>query len=164
MPIDAGFGGHSAPPPAPDAIGGGTYTDPSTNITYVGADDSMNPYYQFGARRLIPNTMALILKDAYEYEIRLPEEFGTFHAMTRPSSSVRRMIGKELIVRGGSIPGSNDVITIWPSFILDLGDGNFAVTIGVRIDLGNDVPGTGALAGGGDLPAFTFQQCRRGPD
>ncbi len=118
-------------------------------ITYVGADDLMNPRYGLGERRLIPETMALILKDAYGYTINHPADwpigvpansgvgaYGTsFYAMLRRSDG-------QLLIRGGA---GDDVITV-----STIGSGLL-----VSVDIGNDVAGTGSLPGAGNLPAFS---------
>jgi len=131
VPVDSGFGSHSA-------TVGSSYlrVTPLSVRQYVGADDLMNPYYQFGKRELIPNTMALILQDAYGYRINLPQKFATFYTVLNESTG-------ELRVRG--IDASNDVITVTAAE-------NF--TLRVSVDIGSDVPATGSLPGAGNLPPF----------
>ncbi|MCA9264081.1 MAG: hypothetical protein KDA60_09550, partial [Planctomycetales bacterium] len=145
-PTDAGFPAHSAPPGTRFTTAGGT--------TYLGADDLMNPIYTRGQRWLIPDTTALMLQDAYGYQIRLPQTMATYYALREPLPAALGP-GNQLHVRGGTAAGSNDVITVWPSFILDHGGGNYEVTVGVTVDVGSDVPGTGYRAGNGNLPGFT---------
>jgi hypothetical protein len=126
-PSDFGYGHHSAP-------AGATWTAPDGTI-YSGANDLMNPILNVGERRLIPNTLALILQDAYGYQIELPQTFATFYAV------LNRTTG-QLRVRG--VDGSNDVITV----------SRQGLGIRVSVDIGNDVPATGTLPGAGNLPAF----------
>lgn len=99
-----------------------------------GADDLMNDLMidspGFG-RRLIPNTVAFMLQDAYGYEIVPPDAFGTFYSGTFIESS------GELIVRGRTDSGagsSNDTILIRRQ-----GD-----EVEITVTIGNDVPGTGS--------------------
>ena len=135
--LDSGGGGqafsdavHTAAAGASASLGG---------TSFLGANDLMNPYGS-GGRTLIPNTLALMLRDAYGYSIRLPERFGTFHSTEDRTTD-------ELLVRGGN-GTSNDQITLSlePNGLLT-----------VDVDLGNDVPGTGTLPGAGNLPAFRSQ-------
>ncbi len=109
----------------------------------------MNPTFGFGERRLIPQTLALMLQDAYGYTIRPPADWPerpvsnsgvgaygmNFYAMLNQSNG-------QLIVRGGS---GNDVINI---------TSNGTTNLTVSVDLGNDIAGTGSLPGAGNLPAF----------
>ncbi len=115
-----------------DALANFTYN--STN--YRGVTDLMNPFYSGSQRKLIPDTMALMLQDGYGYTMEIPQRFGTFHAMLNHTTG-------ELLIRGGG-GSSADMIELYTL-------GNDLV---VNVDLGNDVPGTGALPGAGDLPAF----------
>jgi hypothetical protein len=48
-------------------------------VTYLGSDDLMTPYYSNNQRRLISDTDAWMLADAYGYSITLPSTFGTFY-------------------------------------------------------------------------------------
>ena len=139
-PSDFGFGIHSA---------FANTTTSATGTTFVGANDLMNPIFGFGERRLIPQTLALMLQDAYGYTIRPPADWPerpvtnsgvgvygmNFYAMLNRSNG-------QLIVRGG---GGNDVINITT---------NGTTNLTVSIDLGEDVAGTGSLPGAGNLPAF----------
>ncbi|MBN2475473.1 MAG: hypothetical protein JXB62_12755 [Pirellulales bacterium] len=107
---------------------------------YFGALDLMTWFTPWtGRRRLIPDTLALILKDSYGYTVELPQKFGTFHAMLNETTG-------QLRIRGGN-DVSDDQITIDS-------DGSKVL---VSVDLGNDVPGTGALPGAEDLPAFVSE-------
>jgi hypothetical protein len=126
-PFDAGIGWHSAPPGASVTVNG---------TTYSGVDELMTAYYTNSQRRLISDPMALMLKDAYGYTVNLPSSFGTYYAVLEQSTG-------RVLVRGGS-NSSNDTIIVSTS----------GTNLVVSVDLGNDIPGTGALAGPGDLPAF----------
>ena len=112
--------------------------------TYIGAQDQGNAVYETGRRYLMNDTFALMFKDAYNYATVNPAQFGTFYS-NRDSST------KVVTVRGGDFAAgqsnSNDFISITRS-----GD-----TIFVSVDAGKDIPGTGALSGPGDLPAFVTQ-------
>src|SRR4029450_1341442 len=93
---------------------------------------------------LVNKTFSLMFKDAYGYSSTDPAASGTFYSNLDQTS-------KHLTVRGGDFaPGqgnSNDNITISRS----------GSTIAVSVDAGNDVPGTGALPGAGNLPAWVSQ-------
>ncbi len=120
---------HTAGPSAPITIGADVFR---------GAQDVGNALYETGRRYLPADTMRLMFKDAYAYTTLNPAQFGTFHATLGA--------GGQLRVRGAE-GVSDDRVTISSS----------GATITVSVDLGNDVPGTGALAGAGDLPAFVSQ-------
>ncbi|MGI9430269.1 MAG: hypothetical protein ACR2NM_16530, partial [Bythopirellula sp.] len=117
---------------------GGTDNDGITfgGVTVYGSTDTMiGTGITTDQRILLSNKTALVLQDAYGYDIALPEQFGTFYAVVDESTG-------ELMVRGGAddtmIDGvnqgdSDDTITITR-------DGN---TIAVSVDVGVDVPGTG---------------------
>jgi len=126
-PTDSGAGIHAAPAGVSVPVGA---------ATYLGADELMNAYYNNGERRLISNTTALILKDAFGYSINLPEQFGTYYTVLNQTTG-------QLQVRGGS-GASSDKINI------SVNSSNLIVSV----DLGNDLPGTGSLPGAGNLPAF----------
>ena len=137
---DSSFGSHSA-------AAGQTVT--SNGITYVGADDLMNPRYAVGQRRIIPETMALILQDAYGYTINDPANWPNL-AVTNSGvgaygtsfyAALRRSDGR-LLIRGGV---GADVITV----------SSVGSSLLVTVDIGNDVAGTGSLPGTGNLPAFS---------
>jgi hypothetical protein len=98
--------------------------------TLSGAEDLMNPTYSYSMRTLLPNTMALILKDAYGYEILPPETFGTYY-----SGTLNQTTG-ELVINGGSDSGvgSNDTISIRRS-------GHQMI---VTQTVGEVIPGTGS--------------------
>ena len=100
-----------------------------------GADDAGNAAYEFGRRYLVPQTVALMFQDAYGYTIR-PER-DHFHSDLNETTGV-------LTIRGGA-GTSNDTISI-DRFV----DRFFRVSV----DVGADVPGTGALPGAGNLPAY----------
>jgi hypothetical protein len=120
---------HSAGPGVPVFFGG---------QFYLGAEDTGNAGYELSRRYLVPNTMALILQDAYGYDITPPERFGTFYSTLNETTG-------ELLVRDG--PGvDEDVIRIKQT-----PDGRIIVSVNEA----NDVPGTGPLPGAGNLDAFT---------
>src|SRR5687768_1512400 len=109
---------------------------PFQGDTYVGSQDIGNAIYEFG-RRYVPNlAFSLMFKDAFGYSTQNPAQFGTFYQFRNPTTN-------QLTVRGGT-GASGDRITISL-------DGS---TLSVGVDPIADVPGTGALAGAGDLPAF----------
>jgi hypothetical protein len=105
--------------------------------TYIGAQDIGNAVYEFSRRYIPGNTFALMFKDAFSYSTQDPAKFGTFYSTLSNS---------QVLVRGGS-GGSADKITISTS----------GSTLTVSVDVGNDVAGTGALPGNGDLPAFVTE-------
>jgi len=109
---------------------------------WQGSEDAGNASYA-GGQRILPSwAMAHVLRDAYGYSIIDPEAFGTFYANLNRTTGV-------LTVRGGDAhsgsPISNDQI-----FISTNGS-----TITVSVDVPVDVPGTQALSGAGDFPAWT---------
>jgi hypothetical protein len=106
---------------------------------YIGTNDIGNAVYEFG-RRYIPSLpFSLMFKDAYGYSSVDPSIYGTMYA------SLNQTTG-QLLVRGGS-SSSADNISV--SFA------NGKVT--VSVDVGNDVAGSGALPGPGNLPAFVSE-------
>jgi hypothetical protein len=106
-------------------------------ITYFGAEDTDNASYDVGRRYLPTYLDALVLKDAYGYDVNPPTDH-TFHTLLDPATG-------NLLIRGAEpgegiyAPGtpSNDVITVET----DSSDGPTAYVVTVR--LGNPVPGTG---------------------
>lgn len=128
--FDSGFGDfglavHSAGPSAPVTIGG---------TVYRGAEDAGNAVYELGRRYLIPDTVALMLGDAFGYTVAAAQTRPTFHAMLDASTG-------RLLIRGGSGADAIELTQVGAS-------------LRVSVDLGADVPGTGALPGAGDLPAY----------
>jgi hypothetical protein len=106
---------------------------------YWGAQDQGNAVYEFGRRYLINNTFALMFKDAYQYDSVDPARWGTYYSTINSTTGV-------VTVRGGAGASADKVnISLAGS------------TLTVSVDVGTDVPGTGALAGNGDLPAFVSQ-------
>jgi hypothetical protein len=103
---------------------------------YDGCYSLMNWFYVDSARRTIDDTTLLMLKDAYGYTINLPQKFGTYHALLNRSNG-------ELLVRGDS--GISD-----DTIVID----RYSDRLRVSVDLGIDVPATGALPGNQNLPAF----------
>lgn len=132
---DFGVAVHSA------GVGGQNQPVNFAGQQYLGAEDTGNAIYEPGRRYLIPNTMRLMLEDAYGYDTVNPITFGTFY------SALNRATG-ELLVRGGA-GTSADTITIDH---FDPGAGGQRLR--VSVDIGNDVPGTGPFSGAQNLPAF----------
>ena len=109
------------------------------NVNWRGAADLGNAGLAQGARFLIPDTLSLMYRDAYGYTTTNANVRPTFHAVHDP-------VARTLLIRGGAAGSdSDDVITIARSGSM----------VSVSVDVGNDVPGTGALAGTGNLPAYT---------
>ncbi len=111
-----------------------------TNINFDaknwrGAVDVGNAF-GFGGRAIPGFTMAHMLADAYGYSILEPAQFGTYYAVLNQTTG-------NLLVRGAE-GVSNDQIRV------SIG----VSTLSVSVDVGFDVPGTGALSGLGNLPAF----------
>lgn len=104
---------------------------------WVGVDDDSNAFFN-GSERVLPSfVVSRILGDAYGYSIIDPATFATTHTVLNQSTGV-------LTVRGGQSATSSDVI------VLDVDGGDLVVTV----DVGDDVAGSGALAGAGNLPAY----------
>ena len=116
---------------------------PGANINFngtnwIGAHDIGNPFYEFGRRYMVNKTFQLMFKDAYGYSTTEIGNWGTFYSSPfETGSGIVR-------VRGGT-GTSADNIQIFRSA------GN---TLTVAVDVGNDVAGTGALPGAGNLPAW----------
>jgi hypothetical protein len=91
---------------------------------FQGGVDSGNPVLEDSARTLPSNLLALLLHDAYGYDIEEPEQFGTFYA------SFDSMGG--LTVRGGA-GSSVDVVTI----------SLWGLDQVVSVDVNPDPPGVG---------------------
>lgn len=109
------------------------------SINWRGAEDLGNATgAPMGTRYLIPDTLALMYRDAYTFVTMNPSERPTFYAVYSEDTQT-------LLVRGGT-GASDDAITI----------SRVGSQLRVSVDVGNDVPGTGALPGVGNLPAFTF--------
>lgn len=105
-------------------------------VNYRGAEDGGNA--AGNNERTLPSwTVAQILADAYGYTIVDPEMFGTMHASLNTSNGV-------LTIRGSSSATSSDLI------ILNQ-DGSDVL---VSVDIGEDVAGTGPLAGAGNIDAY----------
>jgi hypothetical protein len=126
---------HSA---SPADFSGNPITINFAGRTWQGSASAGNA--RVNASRMIPDfAMAHVLADAYGYSIREPWEFDTFHYVLNRDTG-------ELLIRGGRAnTSSDDVITI----------GRSGSDITLSVDVGADVPGTGALPGPGNLPAFT---------
>jgi len=132
-PTDFGGPVHSAPPGATANVAG---------VTYVGADDLMNPVYFRDNRHLIPDTVAWILQDAYGYTIATPQQFGTIYTTLNTSNDQLRIVGG--YYNSDDEKHSDDVIHV----TVDGGD------LVVSVNIGNDIPGTGRFPDKQDLPAF----------
>jgi hypothetical protein len=108
------------------------------NLNWRGTHDIGNAFYEGSRRYLVNNAFALMFKDAYGYLVNNPARDGTFYSVLNQTTG-------QVTVRGGA-GNSADNIQIFRS------SGN---TLTVAVDLGDDIPGTGALPGAGNLPAFT---------
>jgi hypothetical protein len=111
---------------------------------YYGTEDQGRANYAEGQRYLVNQVASLMFKDAYGYSSVNPAQWGTTYSILDQTT-------RTVLVRGGDFANgqanSNDRILITRS-------GN---TISVSVDCGNDVPGSGALPGVGDLPAWVTQ-------
>ncbi len=105
-------------------------------LQLVGNDDPGNAVYSFGQRTLVNDVLALLFKDAYGYQITLPQTFGTTYAIMDEANS-------NLIIRGG-LSNSNDVINV----------SREGSDIVVSVNVGNDVAGTGPRGDAVDQGAF----------
>jgi hypothetical protein len=95
-----------------------------------GADDLMIPGPNWSERYLIPDYVALMLHDAYNYTIVSPADVPTFYAGLDQTSNVGN-----LLIRGGdSLDG--DIIT------LSTHSANGVTFIDVSVTIGDPVPGT----------------------
>lgn len=104
---------------------------------WVGIDDDSNAIFN-GAERVLPSfVVARILADAYGYSIVDPATFATAHTVLNQSTGA-------LTIRGGQSATSSDVI------IIDTSGSDLVITV----DVGDDVAGSGALSGAGNLPAY----------
>jgi hypothetical protein len=104
--------------------------------TYVGAQDHGNAVYEFSRRYTVNKVFSLMYRDAFGYGTENPAKWGTFYSVLNETSKV-------VTVRGGT-GTNNDTISITRT-------GN---TVFVSVDPTVDVPGTGELAGAGNLPAW----------
>lgn len=106
-------------------------------VAWYGTDDSGNAVYD--QARYLPNEVVLrMLSDAYGYSIVDPTTLPSFHAQLDISTG-------RLTVRGRD--ASNDIISVM----------QVGTKLRVSVDLGADVPGSGALPGAGDLPAYVSE-------
>src|SRR5262245_11849736 len=93
----------------------------------VGADDSGNALFEGSGRYLAPNLLGLMFHDVFNFDINMPEDFGTYYSTLNKSNG-------NVLVRGGDDNDlSNDVINVTRS----------GGEIAVSVDVGNDVPATG---------------------
>jgi hypothetical protein len=116
---------------------GGTANINFLGRNWRGTDDPGNAFY--ASERTLPSWVtAHILADAYGYSIENPAKFGTMHAVLSHSTG-------QLRIRG--LDNSDDVINVR----------NESGRLVVSVDLGNDVPGTGADPGPGNLPAWVSE-------
>lgn len=104
---------------------------------YLGSQDQGNAMYEFGRRYMVNYAFALMFKDAYGYASVNPAQFST-----GTMYSSRNQTTNNVLVRGTA--GVTDNVSITRS-----GD-----TITISVDPASDAPGTGALPGAGDLPAW----------
>ncbi len=119
------------------AAAGATYTDPKTGIVYSGIDDLMTPYYSSGQRRIVSESDADVLRDAYGYSVNDPAQvLGTFYAVLDETGT--------LTVRGRQDAPSNDTIS------LSTANGNTVIT---AVTLGTPVPGLPLVSGVFQFPA-----------
>ena len=93
----------------------------------VGADDSGNALFEGSGRYLAPNVLGLMFHDIFNFDINMPEDFGTFY------STLNKATGNVLVRGGDDNDLSNDTINVTRS----------GGEIAVSVDVGNDVPGTG---------------------
>jgi hypothetical protein len=103
--------------------------------TVFGAEDNGNALFETGRRYLVSNRTALVLQDAYDYNIVMPETFGTFYAVLDETTGL-------LTIRGGADNTLINNVNQGPSSdnITITRDGDNIV---VSVDVGVDVPGTG---------------------
>jgi hypothetical protein len=134
---NAGPGG-SAFPGAVHSAGPGVTVN-FGGFSYQGAQDIGNAIYELGRRYLVNNVFSLMFRDAYDYGSVNPDQFATMYA------NLNRTTGA-LLVRGG-LGTSADEITV----------SRAGSTITVSVNVGSDIPGTGALPGAGNLPAFVTE-------
>jgi hypothetical protein len=114
-------------------------SEPGNSVTfggvqYIGAQDQGNAIYEQNRRYMVNNTFALMFKDSYNFASVDPAQFGTMYV-------VRNATTGAVTVRGS---GGVDTISISQT----------GSTITLSVDPQADVPGSGALAGNGNLPAF----------
>ena len=96
---------------------------------FTGHDDLMNASGSAGIRSLPSNANALVLHDAYGYDIASPERFGTFYALLNAATG-------NLLIRGGGPLLVADGVS--DDQIRLSRDGDALV---VSVDLGEEVPG-----------------------
>jgi hypothetical protein len=124
---DAGGGNHFAPADA-------SWTDPTTKVTYFGADDLMNPYYSSGQRRIVSLEDADVLRDAYGYSVNEPAQvLGTFYSVLDETGT--------LTLRGRQDVSSSDTLTLSNETYQIGATTYYSVHTGVH--LGTPAPGTG---------------------
>ena len=103
---------------------------------WQGSQDVGNAIYA-GSQRTIPSfVMAHVLADAYGYSIAEPAQFGTFYTLLNTNTG-------NLLVRGGAGTSADQVV-------VQLNGSQLQVSVNV----GDDIPGTGAFSGTQNLPAF----------
>ncbi len=116
---------------------GGTGNINFGGTNWRGTDDEGNAIYN-GSERTIPSfVVAHILADAYGYSIVDPATFATMHTVLNQSTGT-------LTIRGGQTATSSDLL------VVDVSGSDLFITV----DVGEDVPGSGALPGAGNLPAY----------
>ena len=109
-----------------------------TDRRLVGMQDLLNPLFEVGRRSLPPDYLALILQDAYGYEVTQPQSHGTFYAILTEGSG-------ELLVRGNTSSNpSNDAFRI----------SRAGEMVRISVDIGVDTPGSGPNGDASELPEF----------
>lgn len=103
--------------------------------TVFGVDDNGNAVGSGSQRTLVSNKTALILQDAFAYDIVMPETFGTFYAVLNQATGLLtvRGGGDATVINGVNQGASSDQISITRS----------GTKIVVSMNAGVDVPGTG---------------------
>ncbi|HET6575770.1 MAG TPA: calcium-binding protein [Fimbriiglobus sp.] len=103
--------------------------------TVFGVDDNGNAVGGGSQRTLVSNKTSLILKDAFDYDIVMPETFGSFYAVLNEVTGVLtvRGGGDNTVINNVNQGASSDTITVTRS----------GGTIAVSVNCGVDVPGTG---------------------
>ncbi len=129
---NGGPGGQSMPG-AVHAAGPATIN--FNSISWTGAEDAGNAVMEPGRRYIVPDTLGLMFKDAYNYTV-VTSGRPNFYGVLNPSNG-------QLLIRGEV--GTDNTMRIFRL------SGNLIPSV----DPLADVPGTGALPGAGNLPAFS---------
>lgn len=104
--------------------------------TVFGVDDNGNAVGGGSQRTLVSNKTALILRDAFAYDIVMPETFGTFYAVLNQTTGLLTVRGAadNTVINGVNQGASSDQFSITRS----------GTKIVVSMNAGVDVPGTGS--------------------